>query len=221
MCFHISVRYSWWLWPRVFWWLQCLEDLFIFCHSFVYGLMQQFRLNGASAECLAQALLPCSVCVYEGMVGLPELAEWCGASCLLIFCNFHLTFLLPSVYFWLSIIFNVLEFYLRNTPKNTAFQTQAILLLQTLKITYLGKWDFFGKCLMCLIRSFALYQIAYSCQILVFLTLFLHRPEAKFGWSELTKSPSWAGASVTTTSTALRLETQLSPCWNGTRTWNQ
>lgn len=146
--------------------------------SYIYGFMQQFRLNGASAECLAQALLSCCMCVYEGMVGLLELCEWCGASWVLIFCNFHRRLLLPSVHFWLSIIFNVLEFYLRNTPKNTAFQTHAFLFLQTLKITYLCKWDLSGKCL---IRSSALCQITYSCKILVFLTLFLHRPEAKFG----------------------------------------
>lgn len=166
MCFHINVRYSWWLWPRVFWTFQCVEDMFMFCHSFIYGLMQQFRLNGVSAECLAQALSLLHVCVWR-KVGLLELSEWCGASYLLIFHNFRLRFLLPSVHFWLSIIFNVLEFYLRNTPKNPAFQTHAILCLQTLKITYLCKWYLFGKRLTCLM-SFALCQITYSFKILVF-----------------------------------------------------
>lgn len=183
--FHISVRYSWWLWPRVFWWLQCLEDLFMFCHTFIYGIMQQFRLSGASGECLAQALLPCCTYVFGGMMGLLELSGLWGASCLLIFCYFHLIFLLQSVNFWFSFIFDLLESYLRNPPKNTTFQTCAILFLQTLKITYTCTWDLFGKCLVCLTRDFALCQITYSCKILVFLILFLHRPEVEFGWSEL------------------------------------
>lgn len=186
----------------------------------MYGIMQQFRLNWAYGDCLAQALLPYCMCVYEGMVGLSELSGWCGASCLLIFCHFHLRSLLPSVNFRFSIIFDLLESYLRNTPKNT-FQTCAILFLQTLKITYMCTWDLLGKCLVCLKRSFASCQVTYSCKTLVFQILFLHRPEAKFGWSELTKSPSWAGASVTTISTVLKLETQLSLYWNGIRIWNQ
>lgn len=167
---------------------------------------------------------PCSLAahVYEGMLGLwMMLSGWCGTPCLLIFCHFRLRFVLPSLIFWFSIIFDLLESYLRNTPKNKTFQTHGILLLQTLKITYVCIWDLFRKCLVCLKSSFALCQVIYSHKILLFQMLFLHRPEGNFGWSELTKLPSWAGASETTISTASKSETQLSPYWNGIRIWNQ
>jgi len=152
------------------------------------------------------------------MAALLRLAGWHVASCLLIICHCCLIFLLPSIHFCFSIIFALLESCLRNIPKNKTFQTHAVSFLQILKITYICIWDLLGKCLPCIVKNFAFCQIIYTCKILVFQILFLYRSEAKFGWSDLTKLPSWAEANVTTISTVLKSETLLSLYWNGIKT---
>lgn len=152
------------------------------CRSCIYRVVQQFRLEGTSGECLVQTLLSCGGCGgCEGMAAISQLSGRHVASCLLIFCCCRLRFLQQSIHFCFSIIFALLESYLRNIPKNKIFQAHAFSFLQASKITYICIWHLLGKCLPSIIKNFAFCQITYSCKILVFQILFLYRPEAKFG----------------------------------------
>lgn len=99
--------------------------------------------------------LAARVCVWRaGSTHLTALSGWHVASCLFNL----LPKIFATIHFFFSVIFALLESYVKNIPKNKTFQTRH-LIATDVKNKYICIWDLLGKCLPCVIENFAFVRL--------------------------------------------------------------